>query len=947
MQIWARGRGIVRAGQHPFPGDAAGSDARERRASIAARLRSGHLGAPGSARAAGSRGELPALVGWEVSAHPEGEVAAAMPRRKPVRSRKSKRKRPARKCPAWAEAEGDGEAAGTSENGPTSPMKVPKKRGRKSKAELLLLKLSQGLDCQTPEPICVQKVLGSNEAPDGLEATPSERPKRRAAKVALLYLQELAEELTSVYQPLAPNEGPQEPESDSSRKKRRSRRRKEEKAADDDDLSQDVDFVPSKEVLLEAAEEEEEESDVLLSEVSESEPEAVRGHTLRMQSAGKSKPQCRGLAPNGFHNSIMAPVWKCPSITHSLRDQHYSPWEFPDWLPSTRKWTFLSESECAQYLPGEMKSPLFSIQREGIEEDGVLYRINRFNSLQPHEERLDVSFFVGGPVWAMEWCPCPEGSAAPQYVALYCNKGMDERHSLAELHTGPALLQLWALGILQPEAGSATKARLAYAITADHGCIWDMKFCPSGAWELPTTCRKPPQMSRLGLLAAAFSDGKVLVYSLPHPEGLLAHKRAQVKGGPFPKHTICKVQCIATLQVGSIQAGNSSECGQCFSLSWMPSKPHQHLAAGFYDGQAQAEQQGNPCLRLDILALAKSKQHRDTVSSCQGFLSPSPRAQGTVAIWNLPTKSLLQRVRQPDGSLKIYPFRCFLAHDHAVRSIEWCKVNSNFLVTAGNDRKIKFWDLRRLYEPINSIKRFLTTEITWLLPYNGVTVAQDNCYASYGLCGIHYIDAGYLGFKAYFVAPRKGTVWSISSSDWLNAVAAGDITGELLAAVLPDLAMNPLNIKRPSERRFPIYKADLVPCSSAGGEEPRPKTRTYSEMTKDHCLRFQDTDLRSFQNFFSREPTRRMHEQEVKAELSLDRMQLESIHKVRFSPNLDSHGWLVSGGQSGIVRAHCLVGLTSPVGHKLLQECRAQFSAMYRDRPESPSSAEHSLLQEQ
>uniref|UniRef100_A0A8C3I358 General transcription factor 3C polypeptide 2 n=1 Tax=Chrysemys picta bellii TaxID=8478 RepID=A0A8C3I358_CHRPI len=598
----------------------------------------------------------------------------------------------------------------------------------------------------------------------------------------------------------------------------------------------------------------------------------ANGMVPAFSCAQKSKPQCRGLAPNGFHNSIMAPVWKCPSITHSLRDRHYSPWEFPDWLPSTRKWTFLSESECAQYLPGEMKSPLFSIQREGIEEDGVLYRINRFNSLQPHEERLDVSFFVGGPVWAMEWCPCPEGSAAPQYVALYCNKGMDEKHSLAELHTGPALLQLWALGILQPEAG------LAYAIAADHGCIWDMKFCPSGAWELPTTGRKPPQMSRLGLLAAAFSDGKVLVYSLPHPEGLLAHKRAQV-------------QCIATLQVGSIQAGNSSECGQCFSLSWMPSKPHQHLAAGFYDG--------------------------------------------TVAIWNLPTKSLLQRVRQPDGSLKLYPFRCFLAHDHAVRSIEWCKVNSNFLVTAGNDRKIKFWDLRRLYEPINSIKRFLTTEITWLLPYNGVTVAQDNCYASYGLCGIHYIDAGYLGFKAYFVAPRKGTVWSISSSDWLNAVAAGDITGELLAAVLPDLAMNPLNIKRPSERRFPIYKADLVPCSSAGGEEePRPKSRTYSEMTKEHCLRFQDTDLVQAAPL---SPPSRVGPQDMRQ------------GAVRFSPNLDSHGWLVSGGQSGIVRAHCLVGLTSPVGHKLLQECRAQFSAMYGDRPESPSAspAEHGLLQEQ
>lgn len=57
-------------------------------------------------------------------------------------------------------------------------------------------------------------------------------------------------------------------------------------------------------------------------------------------------------------------------------------------------------------------------------------------------------------------------------------------------------------------------------------------------------------------------------------------------------------------------------------------------------------------------------------------------------------------------------------------------VLSNFLVTVGSDRKIKFWDLRRLYEPINSIKRFLSTEVAWLLPYNGITVAQDNCYAS-------------------------------------------------------------------------------------------------------------------------------------------------------------------------------------------------------------------------
>lgn len=43
---------------------------------------------------------------------------------------------------------------------------------------------------------------------------------------------------------------------------------------------------------------------------------------------------------------------------------------------------------------------------------------------------------------------------------------------------------------------------------------------------------------------------------------------------------------------------------------------------------------------------------------------------------------------------------------------------------------------------------------------------------------------------------------SISGSDWLNTVAAGDIAGELVAAVMPDLSINPQNVKRPSDRRF-------------------------------------------------------------------------------------------------------------------------------------------------
>lgn len=43
---------------------------------------------------------------------------------------------------------------------------------------------------------------------------------------------------------------------------------------------------------------------------------------------------------------------------------------------------------------------------------------------------------------------------------------------------------------------SSDKATLAYAIATDHGCVWDMKFCPSGAWEPPDAARQVGGLQR-------------------------------------------------------------------------------------------------------------------------------------------------------------------------------------------------------------------------------------------------------------------------------------------------------------------------------------------------------------------------------------------------------------------------------------------------------------------
>ncbi|XP_053317295.1 general transcription factor 3C polypeptide 2 [Spea bombifrons] len=757
----------------------------------------------------------------------------------------------------------------------TPTAKVPKKRGRKSKAELLLLRLAQ-----EPESPGIQREhAGESEEP---AATPSGRPRRRAAVTALKYLHDMEEEwsaavASSANKPAgAEHNIPEEPV-----KKRR------RKKADD----ADEDFVVSEDLLV-AAEHEEDETEQL-SEASDTELSAGRKKCAYIPRE-RSSPVLRGTAENGFQRPIMGPVWKATEITAEFRDASHSHWEFPEWIPSAADWHFLTASEAEEFLPALTTSPPFSVRREGIKEEGAACSLGRFRSLPPHPERWDMTFFVGGPVWSMEWCPTVGGSGSCQYLALYSHRGMDDRNRLDVVKSGPVLLQLWSLGALDMEKGSGAGAAFSYGLALDHGCIWDMKFCPSGAWELPATPRKSPQMARLGLLAAAFSSGFIEIYSLPHPEALAGHRETQVKGGDAADYTVCKVDGVVRLQVGSIKSCAQGENGQSFSVAWLPAKPHHYLAAGFYDG--------------------------------------------TVSIWDLKTRSVLQRVRQ-GRVIKQYPFLSFLAHDHAVRSIEWCKADSNFLVTAGSDRRLKFWDLRRLHEPTNNMKRFQTTEITWLLPYSGVAVAQDNCYASHGLCGIHYVDSGFLGYKPYFVTPRKGTVWSISGSDWLSSIAAGDVNGEVIVIVLPNLNVSSINTKRPGDRRFPVYKADFQPHApqlSDGERPPGPleqsgewehfKPKSYRAAEGRFSLLFRDMDLRGFQRLTSREPVKRMHENEIKGDMNMERAQLEAVHKVRFSPNLDSCAWVASAGHCGLVRVHCVRGLVAEVGWRVIHEKRAQFS---------------------
>ncbi|XP_067274009.1 general transcription factor 3C polypeptide 2 [Pseudorasbora parva] len=772
---------------------------------------------------------------------------------------------------------------GVAQESPVNTEGTPKKG---SKAKTPVKRRKKEIIPQTP-------IQHDNSAvSDTSELTSSGRPKRRAAKVALDYLHNLAKDLGIPSAKDRPKSG----EADSASQKKNAARGRvtKRKTPDYDSDFDDEDFSPGKDEEAESEEEEDSEPDFSLN-------------IERRSRTPRGNYHC--LLPNGLANNVMEPVWNCFSRTKTFRDENFSPWVFPEWIPSAKDWHFLSSSEAEKYLPQEKESASFTFTREKIKGQTKLQTVRRFESLPHHSERWDALFFVGGPVRSMEWCPCPDGAAKRQYASIYCHKGMDDTHKIHKLHSGPVLLQLWDIGDLQCKSRPSTAPHLTYALAIDDGCIWNIRWCPAGVWELPSTSRKAPQMPRLGLLAAAFSNGTIGVYSIPHPEALAAHH--QSKGETSQAPLICRVKKVLSLKMGSNQADHKGQSGLCFAMDWLHVKPHNLLAAGFYDG--------------------------------------------LVGLWDLASKSTLLRVRSPDGVVSLFPYHCFHAHDENIRTLSWCKASSNLLVTVGDDRMAKMWDLRKTYVPLLAVKRCLAPEVYWPLFWSGFLMAQECCFATFGQHGIHYFDSGYLGIKPHFVCPRKATIWSLSMSDWMNAFAVADNGGDCLFSLLPEMDMDPSTIRR---RRFSVYRTDTVqfePGQRPGDEEqedemenptnnPGKEPLTYKGAVRKYYLHFHDLDLGNFSKCENRPLMKHLHQHEVKGVAKVDQMPLSALYKVRFNPNMDAYNWVLSGGQSGLVRVNCARGLSCSVMLKELREAQAQFSSMFQcqEPDDSATAVRHS-----
>ncbi|XP_068433274.1 general transcription factor 3C polypeptide 2 [Clinocottus analis] len=757
------------------------------------------------------------------------------------------------------------------------------------------------------------------------ETTPSGRHRRGAAKAALKYLHILAKEVLNHPAEELDGDGDVTRRGLKGSRGRTGRKRKRR----DSNASGDEDFVPNvNEEEVEEQEDEEEEE----AEDSDSDSGAERVATYRVSKSLGPSP----ITPNGLTSNVMKTVWEATNTAKKFREEHHSSWVFPEWVVSSKVWHLVAPSDLERYLPQELQSAAIQVSREGLgKEETPLQRLGRFTAVPAHPDRWDMLLFAGGPVWALEWCPTPDGAPACQYVALACHGGMEDRHCVNKTHSGAGLVQLWDLGPLQYNSRPPSQPALAYGLAQDKGFVWHVKWCPAGGWELPSCGRTDPFLPRLGLLAVATSTGVVTIYSLPHPDAL--HSSKGQTGKDITQLPIYQAEGVVTLKLGALKAPRHDKSGQVLCMDWLPEKPHNIMAIGFYDG--------------------------------------------VVGLWDLSTKSALLRL-QDSGSLNLLPYRCLLAHDHAVRALAFCPASRFLLATAGEDRLVKTWDLRRLQDPITVQKRYLTNELYWPLNGPGLLMAQETAYTPFGSQGVHYFDHH---MRAIFAVPRTGTVWSISYSEWLNSLVTADTHGDVIICLLPQIGIIPQYIKRTLERRFPVYLTSLLPRDDAteedeqetagvqeeeevkekdvveeeeeqeGGETealdaeaegeneseggggdggrkdecPPLLFQTYKEAVKKNWIQQMDSDLRTFGRREKRSLWKRMRDTELKTKLKMDEMPLSALHKVRFNPNMCCHTWLASGGQSGLVRVNCLRGMITPQAKKTVSASQAQFTALY------------------
>ncbi|KAF9901911.1 hypothetical protein EC991_005559 [Linnemannia zychae] len=342
---------------------------------------------------------------------------------------------------------------------------------------------------------------------------------------------------------------------------------------------------------------------------------------------------------------------------------------------------------------------------------------------------------AGFSVWAMDWCPLPSSDKTAKGNMDYIAIGgfpdtaenciaRDQLYPLGKQDAHPNMIQIWSMNCNtndQGELQGSPKTYLALCILHSYGAVFDLKWCPTGGYM--NAASSDGDLHRLGILAAAFSDGTIRIFSVPEPRSLRAHLGIDTPEGSTPEPIYVEYpEPYATIRMGDI-------CFMC--INWGTSE---RLAAGL--------------------------------------------TNGTIAVWD--TKLMLSQTKETlaeKDSEYLDPIHLPQVHDVSVRCIDWLRsVDPTavpwILASSGYDGRIRYTDLHDIYVQID-IKTILGVPMASL--FNPWAEAIVYCDFDFG----GKMDQLYQESRGFRLFNAKGTIWDFSSSDYQPFVAAAISDGRV------------------------------------------------------------------------------------------------------------------------------------------------------------------------
>ncbi|XP_026824168.1 general transcription factor 3C polypeptide 2 isoform X2 [Ooceraea biroi] len=566
-----------------------------------------------------------------------------------------------------------------------------------------------------------------------------------------------------------------------------------------------------------------------------------------------------------------------PALHWSLafEQKNYELASFKDYVPNP--FTLLKNDDAAKYIPELTIS--MSVKRVNVglskntehsDTGGQFADWKQFARFEADVHEAVPTFFVGGPVWALAWSPIPSPMYTKnpiQYVAVSTHPTMESEYTIGKGYTGRNIIQVWDVGSLDHGSDSVNRTpTLAYAIAHNNGTVWCLEWCPSGCYEHIDLCKykaEQNQPRRMGLLAAACSDGCVNIYSLPFADELKFEKTE------YNSWPIYKTDPVITLVVNFAMYKNNEQNWQATKLSWTKERGHNIIAAGFTNGY--------------------------------------------IALWNLTSTSPFV-LNVQENTKYLNAFKHFFAHHNPVTMVAIVPYHgSRYLASASTDRTYKFWDLEDTSAPQNCTKKGIITDGVWMTHWPCAVLSFDDAlgYKHTNSCLITLREMGY---KYCPLLPTSSPTYAIAASDHSNGITHGTLTGEVIT-IFPHemLYLDKILSKKKLLNSFietVDFSREQHNNSSKNSEdktEEGSKDYNYMPEKYDECkdrfgMIFYD-DLTKPRETFTKEGKRQSTVLLEKLKRThIEQYPFTSANKVAWNPNAWSYLWLAVGYQNGLVR---------------------------------------------